>query len=43
MSDDLDTPQALRILDDWAAAGAPDTEQVARAVDALLGIRLLTH
>lgn len=43
ISDDLDTPQALRILDDWAAAGAPDTEQVARAVDALLGIRLLTH
>ena len=41
ISDDLDTPQALRILDDWAASGAPDAGQVVRAVDALLGIQLL--
>ena len=42
ISDDLDTPQALHILDEWAASGAPDAAQVVRAVDALLGIQLLS-
>ncbi len=37
---DLDTPAALAVLDRWAADGGLPGEQVATAVDALLGIRL---
>ncbi|MGI8417436.1 MAG: cysteine--1-D-myo-inosityl 2-amino-2-deoxy-alpha-D-glucopyranoside ligase [Nakamurella sp.] len=37
---DLDTPTALAVLDGWAANDALPGEQVATAVDALLGIRL---
>ncbi|MEH1125157.1 cysteine--1-D-myo-inosityl 2-amino-2-deoxy-alpha-D-glucopyranoside ligase [Micromonospora sp. CPCC 206061] len=47
LADDLDTPGALTLLDTWAdatLAGAGDDEAapplVARAVDALLGVRL---
>jgi len=47
LADDLDTPAALAVVDDWAA-GSLATEQgdaqapalVARACDALLGVRL---
>jgi L-cysteine:1D-myo-inositol 2-amino-2-deoxy-alpha-D-glucopyranoside ligase len=47
LADDLDTPTALRVVDEWAEAslsGAGDDAQaprlVADAVDALLGVRL---
>jgi hypothetical protein len=43
MSQDLDTPNAINVVDDWVAqtlAGAESepTESVAKAVDAFLGI-----
>jgi L-cysteine:1D-myo-inositol 2-amino-2-deoxy-alpha-D-glucopyranoside ligase len=48
LADDLDTPRALAILDRWAdealergGAYADGPRQVAEAVDALLGVRLL--
>lgn len=50
LTDDLDSPRALGILDEWAehyADTEPSTtaalsgDRVAAAVDALLGIRLL--
>ena len=48
LSDDLDSPGAIALVDDWAArtlAGVPDAEEeapriVCDAVDALLGVAL---
>jgi L-cysteine:1D-myo-inositol 2-amino-2-deoxy-alpha-D-glucopyranoside ligase len=44
LADDLDTPQALRAVDAWAADGAGTDRsapgQVREAVDALLGVLL---
>jgi cysteine--1-D-myo-inosityl 2-amino-2-deoxy-alpha-D-glucopyranoside ligase len=40
LADDLDTPAALRLIDDAAAIGLDDPALLAKAVDALLGIRL---
>ena len=40
LADDLDTPAALAVLDDWAADGSLAGADVADAVDALLGIDL---
>jgi L-cysteine:1D-myo-inositol 2-amino-2-deoxy-alpha-D-glucopyranoside ligase len=40
LSDDLDTPTALRLLDEWAAQDTLDGGEVADAVDALLGVAL---
>lgn len=45
LADDLDTPTALSLIDDWAAARDQNTsesesEAVVKAVDALLGIQL---
>jgi L-cysteine:1D-myo-inositol 2-amino-2-deoxy-alpha-D-glucopyranoside ligase len=45
LSDDLDTPRALSRVDRWAdevlaGGGTDDTALVARACDALLGVRL---
>lgn len=46
LADDLDSAGALRVMDDWAAAAASDESVIgapgvmARAVDALLGVRL---
>lgn len=40
LADDLDTPQALRVLDGWAADSSLSGAGVAVAVDALLGIAL---
>jgi L-cysteine:1D-myo-inositol 2-amino-2-deoxy-alpha-D-glucopyranoside ligase len=40
LSNDLDTPSALGLIDAWAAEGQPSGGLVARAVDALLGIEL---
>ncbi len=40
LADDLDTPVALALLDDWAADPAIEGTSVAGAVDALLGIAL---
>ncbi|MBW8870834.1 MAG: cysteine--1-D-myo-inosityl 2-amino-2-deoxy-alpha-D-glucopyranoside ligase [Leifsonia sp.] len=41
LRDDLDTPSALRAIDQWVAASPQAlTDLVPRAVDALLGIRL---
>lgn len=44
LRNDLDTPTALMLIDDWAAIGGEDAssgDQVAQAVDALLGVQLL--
>ncbi len=40
VADDLDTPAALRLLDDWAADDELDGADVARVADALLGLHL---
>lgn len=40
LADDLDTPRALRIIDDWAADGSLDGAAMALTVDALLGLDL---
>ncbi|MCK0113264.1 cysteine--1-D-myo-inosityl 2-amino-2-deoxy-alpha-D-glucopyranoside ligase [Ornithinimicrobium sp. F0845] len=41
LADDLDSPTALRVVDEWVGAGAPgDRAAVGAAVDALLGVRL---
>lgn len=46
LADDLDTPNALSVIDDWAAArqtgsvADENTQAVVAAVDALLGIKL---
>lgn len=46
LADDLDTPNALCVIDDWAAArqsaaeADENTEAVVAAIDALLGIKL---
>ena len=43
LADDLDTPAALALVDDWSACDGDDTAApalVADAVDALLGVRL---
>jgi L-cysteine:1D-myo-inositol 2-amino-2-deoxy-alpha-D-glucopyranoside ligase len=40
LADDLDTPAALTVLDEWAADESLDGELVADAADALLGILL---
>ncbi|NNG34375.1 cysteine--1-D-myo-inosityl 2-amino-2-deoxy-alpha-D-glucopyranoside ligase [Nakamurella aerolata] len=40
IADDLDTPKALAVLDDWAADPSSDGPSVAVAVDALLGVEL---
>ncbi|WP_353651296.1 cysteine--1-D-myo-inosityl 2-amino-2-deoxy-alpha-D-glucopyranoside ligase [Nakamurella sp. A5-74] len=40
LADDLDTPTAFRVLDDWAASPGDDSDAVVTAVDALLGIPL---
>lgn len=40
MADDLDTPTALAVLDEWAADPGLDGPAVATAVDALLGVTL---
>ena len=46
LADDLDTPAALSLIDDWAAARDQNTsesesEAVVKAIDALLGIKLV--
>jgi len=44
LADDLDTPGALRLVDDWCAAAGDDLEAPAHAaalVDRLLGVALL--
>lgn len=41
LADDLDTPAALDLLDEWAADDDADGAEVAAAVDALLGIPLV--
>ena len=48
LADDLDTPVALGIIDDWAAARdshapASANNAVVAAVDALLGVKLIDH
>jgi L-cysteine:1D-myo-inositol 2-amino-2-deoxy-alpha-D-glucopyranoside ligase len=40
LSSDLDTPAALRAIDDWVAGAHQTSGLVARAVDALLGVQL---
>ncbi|WP_236863364.1 cysteine--1-D-myo-inosityl 2-amino-2-deoxy-alpha-D-glucopyranoside ligase [Brevibacterium daeguense] len=45
LSDDLDTPAALGVIDDWASAAlsetaGAETDEIVAAVDALLGVRL---
>ena len=40
LGDDLDTPEALAVLDRWAADEGLDGRRVADAADALLGISL---
>ena len=40
LADDLDTPAALAVLDDWAADDSLDGALIADAADALLGISL---
>lgn len=43
LRDDLDTPTALRVVDEWAAEDGADEHapgQLAEAIDALLGVRL---
>ena len=40
LADDLDTPRAIRTVDDHVAAGRPATAVDVDAVDALLGIDL---
>ena len=40
LTDDLDTPTAIAVLDRWAADDSLDGAVVADAVDALLGITL---
>ena len=40
LADDLDTPNALAVLDDWAGDDSLDGVLVADAADALLGITL---
>lgn len=43
LRNDLDSPTALRVIDDWAAASGDDSNagsQVAQTIDALLGVAL---
>ena len=40
LANDLDTPAALRRIDEYVACGAPATPLLVDAIDALLGIRL---
>ncbi len=40
LADDLNTPKALAVLDDWAADQSLDGRQIAAATDALLGVVL---
>ena len=40
LANDLDTPAALRRIDEYIASGAPATPLLVDAIDALLGIRL---
>lgn len=40
LANDLDSPAALRVVDQWASAGAPGAGTVIPAIDALLGVKL---
>jgi L-cysteine:1D-myo-inositol 2-amino-2-deoxy-alpha-D-glucopyranoside ligase len=40
LANDLDTPAALRRIDECIASGAPATPLLVDAIDALLGVRL---
>jgi L-cysteine:1D-myo-inositol 2-amino-2-deoxy-alpha-D-glucopyranoside ligase len=40
LCNDLDTPTALRVIDDALAQGVDDSRLIGQAIDALLGVRV---